>query len=113
MNLNVFDYKLLIIPLNHENHKSLLAVTGLQNASAHQNRLITRDQLCILHLEPGNGILDPTLVNDHANSLRLLLNKLYKCHFKNANTSIVINPFTKRSMPLRKPKGKRREIWEQ
>jgi len=107
MNLNVFDYKLLIIPLYHENHKSLLAVTGLQHASAHHNRLVTTDHLCILHLEPSNSILDPILVNDHANNVRLLLNMLYRCHFKNANSSVVINPFTKRSMPLRRPKSKK------
>ncbi len=30
MNLNVFQYKLLIIPSNQDNHKSLFVITGLQ-----------------------------------------------------------------------------------
>ncbi len=31
MELDVFQYKLLIIPSNQDNHKSLFVVTGLQN----------------------------------------------------------------------------------
>jgi len=107
MNLKVFDYKLLFIPLYHENHKSLFVVTGLQNTTAHHNRLITSDHLCILHLEPGKSILEPSLVYVHANNIRLLLNKLYRCQFRNSDKYVVINPFTKRSMPLKMPKSKR------
>jgi hypothetical protein len=41
IDLNVFQYKLLIIPLNQDNHKSLFVITGLQNVVAYCHRLIT------------------------------------------------------------------------
>ena len=107
MNLNVFDYKLFIIPIYQDNHKSLFVVTGLQNTTSHRTRLVTTDHLCILHFEPSKSILEPSLVNIHANNIRLLLNKLYRCQFRNSDKYVVINPFTKRSMPLKMPKSKR------
>jgi hypothetical protein len=105
MNLKVFDYKFLIIPLYHENHKTLFVVTGLQNTAAHDLRLITSDHLCILHLEPGKSILESCLVYVYANNIRLLLNKLYRCQFRSSDKNVFINPFTKRSMPLKKSKS--------
>jgi hypothetical protein len=105
--LNVFYYKLLIIPIYQDNHKSLFVVTGMQNTTSHRTRLVTTDHLCILHFEPGNSILEPSLVNIHANNIRLLLNKLYRCHFRNSDNNMFINPFTSRSMHLKRPKSKR------
>ncbi len=49
----------------------------------------------------------PAKFNIHANNIRLLLNKLYRCHFRNSDNNMFINPFTTRSMPLKRPKSKR------
>jgi len=38
MNLDVFQYKLLVIPSNQDNHKSLFVVIGLQNVVKHGRR---------------------------------------------------------------------------
>jgi hypothetical protein len=80
MNLNVFQYKLLIIPSNQYNHKSLFVITGLQNVVAYRHRLITSDHTCILYLDPGKSMLESSLAVLTANNIRLLLNKLYRSH---------------------------------
>ena len=106
MNLDVFQYKLLIIPSNQDNHKSLFVVTGLQNVVKHGRRLGIGDHPCILHLEPGKRQLNHSLTNVTAHNIRLLLNKLYRSHVKAENDKTV-NPFSSRLMPLRRPKSKK------
>jgi hypothetical protein len=105
MNLNVFQYKLLIIPSNQDNHKSLFVITGLQNVVAYCHRLITSDHPCILHLNPGKSMLESSLAVLTANNIRLLSNKLYRSHVDSDNNKVV-NAFTSRSMLLRRPKSK-------
>jgi hypothetical protein len=105
MNLNVFLYKLIIIPSNQDNHKSLFVITGLQNVVAYHHRLITSYYPCILHLDPGKSVLESSLAVLTANNIRLLLNKLYRSHVSSDNNKVV-NAFTSRSMPLRRPKSK-------
>jgi hypothetical protein len=105
MNLNVFQYKLLIIPSNQDNHKSLFVITGLQNVVAYPHRLITSDHPCILHLEPGKTVLESSLAVLTANNIRFPLNKLYRSHVGSVNNKVV-NAFTSRSMSLRQPKSK-------
>jgi hypothetical protein len=106
MNLDVFQYKLLIIPSNQDNHKSLFVVTGLQNVVKHGRRLGIGDHPCILHLELGKRQLNHSLTNVTAHNIRLLLNKLYRSHVK-AENDITVNPFSSRLMPLRRPKSKK------
>ena len=106
MNLDVFQYKLLIIPSNQDNHKSLFVVIGLQNVVKHGRRLGNGDHPCILHLESGKRQLNHSLANVTAHNIRLLLNKLYRSHVK-AGNDITINPFSSRLMPLRRPKSKK------
>ncbi len=100
MNLDMFQYKLLIIPSNQDNHKSLFVVTGLQNVVKHGHRLGIGDHPCILHLESGKRQLNHSLTNVTAHNIRLLLNKLYRSHVKAENDKAV-NPFSSRLMPLR------------
>jgi hypothetical protein len=106
MNLDVFQYKLLIIPSNQDNHKSLFVVTGLQNVVKHGRRLGIGDHPCILHLESGKRQLNHSLTIVAAHNIRLLLNKLYRSHVK-AENDITVNPFSSRLMPLRRPKSKK------
>jgi hypothetical protein len=105
MNLNVFQYKLHIIPSNQDNQKFLFVITGLQNEVAYRHRLITSDHPCILDLEPGKSMLESSLAVLTANNIRLLLNKLYRSHVGSVNNKVV-NAFTSRSVPLRRPKSK-------
>ncbi len=105
MNLNVFQYKLLIIPSNQDNHKSLFVITDLQNVVAYRHRLVTADHPCILHLDPGKSMLESSLAVLTTNNIRLLLNKLHRSHVGSDNNKVV-NAFTSRSMPLRRPKSK-------
>ncbi len=105
MNLNVFQYKLLIIPSNQDNHKSLFVIAGLQNVVAYCRRLITSDHPCILYLKPSRSVLESSLAVLTANNIRLLLNKLYRNHVCSVSNKVV-DAFTSRSMPLRQPKSK-------
>ncbi len=72
---------------------------------AYCHRLITSDHPCILHLNPGNSMLKSSLAVLTAINIRLLLNKLYRSHVDSDNNKVV-NAFTSRSMPLRRPKSK-------
>ena len=63
MNLDVSQYKLLFIPSNQDNHKSLFIVTGLQNVVKNGYRLAIGDHLCILHHELGKRQLNHSLAN--------------------------------------------------
>jgi hypothetical protein len=93
MNMNVFQCKLLLIPSNQDNHKSLFVMTGLQNVVAYCHRLITSDHPCILHLKPVKSMLESSLAVLTANNIRLLLNKLYRSHVGSVNNKVV-NAFT-------------------
>ena len=106
MNLDVFQYKLLIIPSNQDNHKSLFVVIGLQNVVKHGRRLGIGDHPCILHLESGKRHLNHSLTNVTAHIIRFLMNKLYRSHFK-AENATTVNPSSSRLMPLRCPKSKK------
>jgi hypothetical protein len=105
MNLNVFQYKLLIIASNQDNHKSLFVITGLQNVVAYCHRLIASYHPCILHLDPGKSMLESSLAVLITNNIRLLLNKLYESHVS-SNSNKVFNAFASRSMPLMRPTSK-------
>jgi hypothetical protein len=72
---------------------------------AYCHRLITSDHPFILHLNPGKRVLESSLAVPTANNIRLLLNKLYRSHIGSDNNKVV-NAFTSRSMPLRRPKSK-------
>jgi hypothetical protein len=100
MNLDVFQYKLLIILSNQDNHKSLFVVTGLQNMVKHGCRLGIGDHPCILHLESGKRELNYSLANVAAHNSRLLLNKLYRSCV-NATNDKTVDLFSSRLMPLR------------
>ena len=107
MNLDVFQYKLLFIPSNQDNHKSLFVVTGLQNVIINGHRLaMIGDYPCILHLKSGKRQVNQRLTNVTAHNIRLMLNKLYRSHVK-AENDMTANPFSSRFMPLRRPKSKK------
>ncbi len=72
---------------------------------AYCHSLIASDHPCILYLEPGKSMLESSLAVLTANNIRLLLNKLYRSHVCSVNNKVV-NAFTSRSMPLRRPKSK-------
>ena len=105
MNLDVFQYKLLIIPSNQDNHKSLFVLIGLQNVVKHGRRLGNGDHPSILHLESGKRQLNHSLANVTAHNIRLLLNKLYRSRI-NAINDKTVNPFSSRLMPLRRATSK-------
>ncbi len=105
MKLDVFQYKLLIIPSNQDNHKSLFVVTGLQNVVKYGRRLGIGDHPCILHLQSCKRELNYSLANVAAHNIRLLLNKLYRSHI-NAINDKTVNPFSSRLMPLRRATSK-------
>ncbi len=100
MSLEVFQYKLLIIPSKQDNHKSLFVVTCLQNVVKHGCRLGIGDHPCIIHLKSGKREINHSLTNVTAHNIRLLLNKLYKS-CANAAKDKTVNPFSSRLKPLR------------
>jgi hypothetical protein len=104
MNVDVFQYKLLVIPSTQDNHKSLYVVVGLHNVLNCDKNNSNCDHTCIIHLEVGKQVINQSLVSITANKIRLLLTMLYCTRIGQENDKTV-NPFSTRMMPLRRPGG--------
>jgi hypothetical protein len=103
-NVNVFQFKVLIILSMQDNHKSLFAVLGLQNVLNCGKNMGNHDHSCIIHLEVGKQVMNQSLVSINANKIRLLMNMLYCTHVRQENDK-TLNPFSTRMMPLRRPES--------
>jgi hypothetical protein len=104
MNVDVFQYKVLVIPSTQDNHRSLLVVLGLQDVLNCGKHIGNHDQLCIIHLEVGKQVMNQSLVSITPNKIRLLMNMLY-CTQVGQENDKSLNPFSTRMMPLRWPEG--------
>jgi hypothetical protein len=104
MNVDVFQYKLLVVPSTQDNHKSLYVVLGLQNVLDCGKNFGDCDHTCIIHLEVGKQVMNHCLVSITANKIRLLMNMLYQTCVGQDNDKTV-NPFSTRLMPLRWPES--------
>ncbi len=67
MNLNIFQFKVLIIPSIQDNNKSLFVVLGLQNVLNYGKNIGNHDHSCIIHLEVGKQVMNQSLVSLTAN----------------------------------------------
>ncbi len=76
MNVDVFQYKVLVIPSTQDNHKSLYVVLGLQNVLNCGKNNSNCDRTCIIHLECGKQVMNQSLVSITAIKIRLLMNML-------------------------------------
>jgi hypothetical protein len=104
MNVDVFQYKVLVIPSTQDNHRSLFVVLGLQDVLNYGKNIGNCDQSCIIHLEVGKQVMNQSLVSITKNKIRLLMNMLYCTQVGQENDKSV-NPFSTRMMPLRRPEG--------
>ncbi len=104
MNLNVFQFKVLVIPSMQDNHQSLFVVLGLQNMLNCGKNMGNCDHSCIIHLEVGKQVMNQSLVSITVSKIKLLMNMLYRTHIGQENDK-TFNPFSTRMMPLRWPEG--------
>ncbi len=104
MNVDVFQYKFIVIPSTQDNHKSLYVVVGLHNVLNCDKNKSNFDHTCIIHLEVGRQVINQSLVSITANKSRLLLTMLY-CTCVGQENNKTVNPFSTRMMPLRRPGG--------
>jgi hypothetical protein len=104
MNVNVFQYKLLVIPSTQDNHKSLYVVLGLHNVLDCGKNISDFDHTCIIHLEVGKQVMNHSLLSITTNKIRLLMNMLYQTRVGQENDKTV-NSFSTRLMPLRRPES--------
>jgi hypothetical protein len=77
MNVDVFQYKVLIIPSTQDNHKLLYVVLGLQDVLNCGKNNSNCDHACIIHLEVGKQVMNQSLFSITANKIRLLMNMIY------------------------------------
>ncbi len=77
MNVDVFQYKVLVIPSTQDNHRLLFVVLGLQDVLNCGKNIGNHDQSCIINLEVGKQVMNQSLVSITANKIRLLMNMLY------------------------------------
>ncbi len=104
MNVDVFQYKVLVIPSTQHNHRSLFVVLGLQDVLSCGKNIANCNQSCIIHLEVGKQVMNQSLVSITSNKIRLLMNMLHCTQVGQENDKFV-NPFSTRMMPLRQPEG--------
>ncbi len=104
MNVDVFQYKVLIIPSTQDNNKLLYVVLGLQNVLNCGKNNSNCDHTCIIHLEVVKQVMNQSLVSITANKIMLLMIMLYRTCVEQENDKTV-NPFSTRMMPLRRPEG--------
>jgi hypothetical protein len=104
MNVDVFQYKVLVIPSMQDNHKLLYVVLGLENVLNCGKDNSNCDHTCIIHLEVRKQVMNQSLVSITANKIRLLMNMLY-CTGDGQENNKTVNPFRTRMMPLRWPEG--------
>ncbi len=104
MNVDVFQYKVLVIPSTQDNHRSLFVVLGLHDVLNCGENIGNRDQLFIIPLEVGKQVMNQSLVSITTNKIRLLMNMLYRTQVGQENDKSV-DPFSTRMMPLRWPEG--------
>ena len=104
MNVDVFQYKVLVIPSTQDNHRLLFVVLGLQDVLNCGKNIGNCDQSCIIHLEVGKQVLNQSLVSITANKIRLLMN-MFCCTQVGQENDKSVNPFSTRMMPLRQPEG--------
>ncbi len=104
MNVDVFQYKVLVIPFTQDNHRSLYVVLGLQHVLNNGKNIGNCDQTCIIHLEVGKCVMNQSLVSITATKIRLLMNVLY-CKCAGQENNKTVSPFSTRMMPLRWPDG--------
>jgi hypothetical protein len=105
INVDVFQYKVLVIPSTQGNHRFLFVVLGLHDVLNCGKNIGNRDQLCIIHLEAGKQVMNQSLVSITTNKIRVLMIMLYCTQVGQENDKSV-NPFSTRMMPLRWPEGK-------
>jgi hypothetical protein len=98
INLNVFQFKVLVIPSMQDNRKSLFVVLGLQNVLNCGKNMGNCDHSCIIHLKVGEQFMNQSLVSITANKIRLLMNMLYRTQVGQENDK-TLNPFSTRMMP--------------
>jgi Ulp1 family protease len=106
--VNIFDKKLLILPIHAGHHWSLVAVFNPKLIMQTKKRMstpnYTGDVSCMVHLDS----LGSTTIHDRisiGNSVRLVLNKEWDRHYNNG-TDRTNMPFNHRSFKLHCPKGK-------
>ncbi len=87
MNVDVFQYKVLVIPFTQDNHKLLYVVLGLQNVLNNGKNIGNCDQTCIIYLEVGKHVMNQSLVSISATKIRLLMNVLYRKHAGQENNT--------------------------
>jgi hypothetical protein len=104
MNVDVFQYKPLVIPSTQDNNKSLYVVLGLQNVLDCGKDIGDCDHTCIIHLKVGKQVMNHSLVSITANKIRLLMNMLYQTRIGQDNDK-TDNPLSTRLMPLRRPES--------
>ncbi len=104
MNLNVFQFNVLVIPYVQDNHKLLFVVLGLQNVLNCGKNIGNPDHSCIIHLEVREQVKNQSLFFITAIKIGHFMNMLYCTGIRQENDK-TLNPFSTRVIPLRRPEG--------
>lgn len=103
MNIDVFKYKMVFLPFEAEQQKSVFIVIGPGNVRCYDKRTFKGDRPCIIHFNPSH--CSESEHNSHfvAAKIRAWLNHLWRQREDNGDN--LMAPFHKRSLPVYMPPG--------
>ena len=101
LGIDIFDYKMLYLPLRYKGETSLFVVVGAENITTPHGS--DSDGPCIIHLDP-NGNKSFHRYSHITDKIRHWLNTMSRKEksMRLDHTSI---PFNKNTMPVKRPRG--------
>lgn len=102
MDVDIFDYNILLMPFEAEGHTSLFAIVGAKYIRDYTKIGFGKNRPCILHFDPNGNFLSKHDHRQVADKLRSWLNHLWR---KKNDYHALCMPFQKRTMPLCRPLG--------
>lgn len=103
INIDVFDHKMLLLPFEAEEQKSIFIVIGAGNIRCYDKRTFKGDRPCIIHLNPCRHSESRHNSHSIAAKIRTWLNHLWRQRENNGDN--LMAPFHKRSLPVFTPQG--------
>ena len=104
--LDIFDYDVLVLPFESNGHKSVFAILGARHIRDYMKHGFKEHRPCLLHVVPYHSQTQGQIhaYNASCAKLRAWLNVMWRV--KRSKNDVASMPFTNRSMPLSRPRGK-------
>ena len=101
-NMNLFEKKYILLPINLEKHWSLIVVVNANLITYETAETKDKTQSCLLHMDSCGDYHDSNTISDH---ILKWLNREY-AFWNHKNDEDIVDIFNKNSLPILKLNGK-------